>query len=508
MGEKMSVDYSNKQSVIYNIRDVNSSFAHGSLRVMYLGNNRNKSHFSKESVNRALPTLFNVPIVCHWDENSGKIGGHDIDVTTNSDGQIIIKNLTEPCGMVPEHAKFRFETIEDEDGVEREYLIIEDILLWKRQNVFRHITDDLKGIVKHSMEIEVNKSNKTQDGYWDITDFEFTALCLLESCEPCFEGSQLELFSAKNFKHQMELMMSDLKESFTQINTFNKDDDKYPQNDSMKGGKTELEDKMKLIAEYNIDINSLDFSIEDFTVEELTEKFKAIKDNKKDDKFALTSNIVDELYRLLSEVKVEREWGECCRYWYVDCDFEANEVYCWDSNDGLLYGFSYTVNGDSISIDYACKKRKKYVIADFDEGDQGSPFEEMFTALEETSENLAKITSQHSEATGMIESMKSELDSLRQFKTNTEEKISMDKKNEIFEKFEDLSGIEAFEKLRESCGEYEVDAIEEKCYAIRGRNGMPKKFSLDCKTPKLKVDKKNTSNEPYGGIFAKYGFEN
>lgn len=35
-------------------------------------------------------------------------------------------------------------------------------------------------------------------------------------------------------------------------------------------------DKQNLIEKYGIDVNTLDFSIDDFTVEELEEKFKAI----------------------------------------------------------------------------------------------------------------------------------------------------------------------------------------------------------------------------------------
>ena len=57
---------------------------------------------------------------------------------------------------------------------------------------------------------------------------------------------------------------------------------------------------------------------------------------------------------------------------------------------------------------------------------------------------------------------------------------------------------------------YTADTLEEKCYAIMGRNGIAAKFSCEpAKAPKLPVDggtKRTASDEPYGGVFAEYGF--
>ena len=51
----------------------------------------------------------------------------------------------------------------------------------------------------------------------------------------------------------------------------------------------------------------------------------------------------------------------------------------------------------------------------------------------------------------------------------------------------------------------DLETLEEKCFAIRGRNGTAAKFSHEPKTPKLPVEKHDTEPEPYGGLFAKYG---
>lgn len=283
-----------------------------------------------------------------------------------------------------------------------------------------------------------------------------------------------------------------------------------------------MEDKKDLLAKYGIDESTLDFNIDDFTIEELTEKFEAMKEvsaeanvacdepetnDCENADFALTSNIIEEIQRALDEIKIQREWGECHRYWYVDCDMEANEVYCWDTEDWLLYGFTYTVDGDSVTIDFDSKKRKKYVIEDFEGGEQDSPFASAFSMLEQRILDNAGLEAKYQNASDTIKAMDAELETLRKFKTDTEAESERKLKDAVFAKFEDLIGNESFEDLRAHCDEYTADEIEEKCYALRGRN-TDVKFCLDNKTPKIPVGKTNTNTEPYGGLFVKYGVEN
>ena len=80
----------------------------------------------------------------------------------------------------------------------------------------------------------------------------------------------------------------------------------------------------------------------------------------------------------------------------------------------------------------------------------------------------------------------------------------------MFAKFSTLNGVDAFEKLVEDVKshtvEYDVDTLEEKCYAILGRLGTPAKFSEAPKSQKIVVDKEkdNAVTKPYGGIVEKY----
>ena len=135
---------------------------------------------------------------------------------------------------------------------------------------------------------------------------------------------------------------------------------------------------------------------------------------------------------------------------------EVQEVYCWDTNDWLLYGCTYTMNGDSVVIDFGCKKRKKYIIADFESGEQDSPFAPVYAQMEKKIQDNAELEAKYQTASDTIESMKAELDKLRKFKSDTEASIAQDARNEVFAQFEDLVGVEAFEALRDACDEMDI----------------------------------------------------
>lgn len=497
MNKKINMKYS---SSITDLCEVNSSFDKGILRVCYTGKNRNGSYISKETIKKSIPTIYNCPVVCNYDRETDTLGGHDVEVVSNADGNINIINVTTPVGVIPESANVWFDNYKEEDGTTHEYLFTE-VLLWKRQEAYNKIKKD--GITSHSMEINVKSGELENDTYY-INDFEFNAFALI-GVEPCFEGSALEVFAKDSFKQELSEMMKDLKEMFSSVNT-SKEDDNINLNSDMKGGKEIVNEKLELANKYGIDVESLDFSIEDFSIEELTEKFKAIKDIKEEksdkDKFALTQNMVDEITRILGAETVSTEYGDVPKYYYVDSDFETGEVYAWGRDDGLLYGFPFTVNGDSIAIDFVCKKRKKFSIVDFDGGDD-TPFKQTADFVNDVMNKYSDIKSKFDEASKTIETMKCEIDTLSKFKSDTENEVAAKERNELFSKFADLEGIEAFETLKSDCMSYDMATLEEKCFAIRGRNTNTKSFSKE-KTPKLIVEKEDKSDEPYGGIVIKY----
>lgn len=504
----MSIVYS---SSLDKLTECNTSFDKGVLKVCYVGRNRNNSFISKETFERCIESIYNCPIVCRYDRDADEIGSHDMELVSDNDGRMKLVNITTPVGVIPESAKYWWAECEEDDGSIHEYLCV-DALLWKRQEAYQKIKEN--GITDESMEITI-KEGGMKDGVYVIDRFEFTAFCLLGTAEPCYESASLMMFSQNEFKAQLDEMMREFKENFSLVQS--SQEVVIPKQNYSEGGEGTLDEKMTLMAQYGLSEDMIDFNLEDFTVEELQEKFEALKANgdpladephgdEPEENFALAEQFKEELMSALSEQKIETCFGEMCRYWYMDYDSEASEVYCYDQEDWRLYGFSYSMNGDNVIVDFESKKRKKIAIVDFDEGEQRSVFAEVYSAIvAQHGENENRWNERYQEASNAIAEMENELAELRQYKADIEKAAVAQERNEILDQFADLAGIDAFEQIRENCEQYSVEELEEKCFAIRGRNQTAKFSVTETKPPKLLVEKGDpVEAEPYGGVFAKF----
>lgn len=518
MDKVMRLTYS---SSLTHFCEMNPSFDVAKLRIAYHGKNRNGSYISKESFERAAPTMYNCPVVCNYKRDQNTIGSHDIEVIREDNGDYKLVNVTTPVGVVPESSKWFWEQVEEENGDVHEYLSTE-ILLWKRQEAYKKISED--GIEAQSMEIEVKdgwRSNEL-DAYV-INDFSFTAFCLLgESVEPCFESAEVEVYSANmdQFKEQFEQMMNDLKESFYVINS---PIPEVENNNNLTEGGEVLDEKLALVQEYGLNIDELDFAIDDLSIEDLKEKFEEMKaepdiedveehnepeePEEPEENFALVGELRDGLREAVAALgTVEMPWGQEPKFWFVDFDNELMEVYAESEEDWHLYGFNYSLNGDNVVIDVATQKRMKWVVAEFDEGEDVTPFAGMFeSAVNKYSENDSAWSEKFQTASDTINGLSEELSDLREFKKDTCEAREKAERESVFSRFEDLIGIEAFDNLRENCDGIDLDTIEEKCFAIRGRENTKVTFSRDIKSPKIKIGESAHTNEPYGGAFVEYG---
>ena len=220
----------------------------------------------------------------------------------------------------------------------------------------------------------------------------------------------------------------------------------------------------------------------------------------------------DELVEAIESERVERTSGDWTytlpKYWFVDYDRDLMEVYGESSEDWNLYGFSYSMDGDHAVIDWESRKRMKIALVEYDEGSSADPFSRVFTSIEGVFTNeRGDIMDKYQKAETEIGSMQSELDTLRQFKRDAEEAEKEEARSQMFAKFADLAGVEAFEALKADCANYSAEELEEKCYAIRGRQAPVAKFTAtEQKAPKIHIDRSGKEDEPYGGLFEKYGF--
>lgn len=488
--------------------EVNSSFDRGILKVAYTGRNRNGSSISKDAFERSMSTIYNCPIVCNYNRERDEIGSHDVEVVVK-DGEAQLVNITQPCGVIPESAQYWWTVIEDDAGP-HEYLCIE-ALIWKRQEVYEKIKSNL--ITDESMEIRVKSGHTDEDGFYVIDSFEFLAFCLLESAPPCYESASLEMFGLDEFRQKYVEMMDEFKSCFNSVNTSAEVD---IHKDDLKGGRMHLDEKIALLAKFGLTEDQLDFDITDMSIEDLECKLNSIRDQSK---FSLTAEqFRDELIASLSAETVEREWGTVRRYCYCDYDTERSEVYCYDVENWNLYGMKFSLNGDHVVIDFDSKTRKKFAIVDFEEGTEDFSMKEVFDTIAEDSaarkayelntvfsEERSGLEEKYSTAAAEIEQLNSEIVELRQYqqtKLSEERKAAADA---VFAMFTDLSGIEAFETLRADYGDMPLEDIEDKCFAIRGRNNT-KTFSVG-KTGgnvRLPVAKEHQETEPYGGLFIEF----
>lgn len=496
---KMSVQYS---AYLENIVSLNSSFDKGLLSIAYTGDNRNGSHIDSETFEKATSTLPYVPVAANYNIEEDQIGSHDSVYRRDSSGKLKEYNLTEPLGLVPETPHWFWQDKTEKDGRINRYFCCE-VLLWKRQAVYDHVKKN--GVTDQSMEISVNDYEMV-DGICHIKDFEFQAFTLLESAKPCYESACLETFSTSEFKESLNDMLNDFKHYCAEFSAEYQNTIK----DTKKKEENNL-NKEKLIQQYGFDPKTLDFEYEKLDESDLVEKLEAMKL----DKFLLNTNIGEAMSEAFKDEIIETEYGSYSRYWIADYDLDLKEVYAYDREDDYkLFGFSFSIEGDAISIDFESKKRKKYSIVDF-EGDDSADtdfslldvvepviektkFETKKEAKIEFNETIASLREKVKE----FETLESEVKVLRAFKTDK----AAEEKKAILDSFSDkLKGAQEYEDLYKNSDEFTKDELKSKCFEIIGKGAVNGKFSYTppekhsygkrISTPPVETEK------PYGDLF-------
>ncbi|ARM66296.1 structural protein [Lactococcus phage AM2] len=260
-------------------------FSKARVTVMYHGENPNRSSFSKWDVEKAVPSLKNIPIVGYFSEEDENFGGHERSLVVEDD-KIVVKTKTVPIGVVPESAVFSWENIVDKDGIRREYLVIDNALIWNRDEklVSALSTDDFG----QSMEITVNEYY-TLDGIDYITDFYFTALCVLGIdkngagyVRPAFDDAKVQTYSKDDsLTESMQNMFKDLKFALNEIETIEKGEPKLKLEDLLaKFSLTEEELSAKVKNYAEIPVEEVEKELAEFAKAETDAKAKAQEDAK------------------------------------------------------------------------------------------------------------------------------------------------------------------------------------------------------------------------------------
>lgn len=506
--------------------------------VLALGKNRNYSHISDEATQKALPTIYNIPVVGHvyvGEDGEYHMGGHDMTIARDEDNKYVFKSMCVPFGVVPENNDIHYETFIDSMGNEATYLV-SNVVLWtgRYPDLCKAIyNDDI--YFGQSMEINVKayETLKDDEKYIDIKEYSFSALCLLGKSddseyhvEPCFPDSRVEPyhFSLDNskFNELMQEFKQEFSECFHAINT-------------NKGGEEKLTIEVydSVLAEFGLKVEDLSFEItENMTEEELRGKLvefneKEVEEISKEEPQA--ENVLEETEKdepKPADEKSEKENDEEHKDGKEEFSVEDNQ----DQTQSEAVKFSQTYIEKQHALSLACSTISEcnedncihYWLCDFD--DKYAYLEETkFGRTTDTEQRYCRVEyviNEDNKATFVgeyvavvlkfltleeiekVDKERAEYEELKQFRA---ERLEADRINEydaVVSEFSDLTGIEEFSQLVEDKMSFETaEALREKCFAIRGKTMSVK---LDKKPEnKMPIDFSKTE-EPYGGFFSKY----
>ena len=508
--------------ISYNLNS-NSQFTICKCYVLGLGKNQNLSYFSKEAVEKALPSLFNVPVVGHIinEDNGNKyMGSHDVVVTIDSDG-IDIKSVCIPYGVVPVQDSMHFENVTNQDGSIGEYLVC-DVVLWTGR--FPELMDAAYSndfYFNQSMEITANEyaDLEADPRYTEVINFEFNALCLLgkaddknskEHTEPCFPMARVVPYEYDLKTKSFTDMLSQLKYELTSC---------FIQEISKEGGNKEgMPNEVidSILAEYSIERDALEFEVtDDMTEEDLRARLGEIANESPE--FAdehttetgefdvgvedsadvavmpdsdVSSNrptYMQKLSALMDLFHDDVEYAEdgsiISETFYWVCDFSDEYVY--------VERCHYDANG-------ASNIHGRYPIA-FNESDKTvsivGDFEEMVMRWL-TGDEIARL-----------DSMSREYEELVQFRNDRLEADRRSEMDAVIEEFSDIRNAEEFADIRENPYKFNsVDELRTACFAVRGRIAQPKvKQNFGARMPIGDDDCANDNGGRYGDLFDRFG---
>ena len=179
--------------------DINPLMSACEIKVLYVGENRNRSYITKEVATDMAKTLRGAPIVGYYRQDKEDFRDHGHEVIIDDEG-IKFNCKTVPYGFVSPDAKVWFKEFQDTnefgETILREYLMTTGYL-WTGQFAECKSAVECDG-KPQSMELD----EATLQGKWEtntkgmdffiINDAIFSKLCILgDDIEPCFEGASV-----------------------------------------------------------------------------------------------------------------------------------------------------------------------------------------------------------------------------------------------------------------------------------------------------------------------------
>lgn len=518
-----------------------------SIDVMHTGANFNKTSFTKDAINKAVPTIRNTPIlgyvVDELDEEDKDFKGHEHELRiTDKDVKYVYAG--QAYGVIPESCNPRWIVKDDGTGIEREYLRVDGLIWTKFSDPVDIFTRD--GTKNHSVELtDMACGPADKNGNVPVGSFKFDGCCILSTTDPSIKPAMTGSCVTANFS--VEDITAQIRDRLYEYQAIQQNYTAQNDNpsDEEKGDTTpmnENEIKTPGVEENQVPAENTVAPTEpagneatppnENTVTEpaaapaeenaapTTEPEPAPAEPAGTENTAPTENepaagaeftlsanqLRDEIYNALLKVQVPSRWDSDCmipKYWLTD--ILDSEVIVTDSGTYQLMGIPYSMNGDNVVLDYANIKRKKVTYEDWDEGDVMPGLITMFSTL---TDKLVELSDSFTKAANEVSEIKPKLEAYQQAEADAKAAEMEAKRNALFATFDEKLGADAeYIALKEN-KEISYSDLETKCYALVGRKSaefsyVPNKNNKG--TVRFGVGgTQNGSDVAYGGLIEHY----
>lgn len=520
-----------------------------SIDVMHTGANLNKTSFTKDAINKAVPTIRNTPIlgyvVDELDEEDKDFKGHEHELRiTDKDVKYVYAG--QAYGVIPESCNPRWIVKDDGTGIEREYLRVDGLIWTKFSDPVDIFTRD--GTKNHSVELtDMACGPADKNGNVPVGSFKFDGCCILSttdpSIKPAMTGSCVTAnFSVEDITAQIRDRLYEyqaIQQNYTAQNDNPSDEEKgdtTPMNENEKNpamtenavaeGAVENPEIETPAAENTATKTESEAApaenaapeegAENATTEVPAENTAPAEEGEPvaSSEFTLTTEqLLNEISGALGAYKIPSSWDPenmVPRYWMNDV--QGDEVIVIDCTTYNLMGIPYSMNGDNVVLDVENAKRKKVTFEDWDEGEvlpgMSAAFTEITNTVAEMNAKISDLTKEFTEASETIAEMKPKLEAYEKAEADAKAAEMEAKRNALFTTFDEKLGADAeYIALKEN-KEISYSDLETKCYALVGRKSaefsyVPNKNNKG--TVRFGVGgTQNGSDVAYGGLIEHY----
>ena len=520
-----------------------------SIDVMHAGANLNKTSFTKDAINKAVPTIRNTPIlgyvVDELDEEDKDFKGHEHELRiTDKDVKYVYAG--QAYGVIPESCNPRWIVKDDGTGIEREYLRVDGLIWTKFSDPVDIFARD--GTKNHSVELtDMACGPADKNGNVPVGSFKFDGCCILSttdpSIKPAMTGSCVTAnFSVEDITAQIRDRLYEyqaIQQNYTAQNDNPSDEEKgdtTPMNENEKNpamtenavaeGAVENPEIETPAAENTATKTESEAApaenaapeegAENATTEVPAENTALAEEGEPvaSSEFTLTTEqLLNEISGALGAYKIPSSWDPenmVPRYWMNDV--QGDEVIVIDCTTYNLMGIPYSMNGDNVVLDVENAKRKKVTFEDWDEGEvlpgMSAAFTEITNTVAEMNAKISDLTKEFTEASETIAEMKPKLEAYEKAEADAKAAEMEAKRNALFATFDEKLGADAeYIALKEN-KEISYSDLETKCYALVGRKSaefsyVPNKNNKG--TVRFGVGgTQNGSDVAYGGLIEHY----